>query len=65
MGDMIVVDAHLDIDALLSVEDGHTIAVEARQRVLQRHRVLNVMTHVDPTRRPGVGQAAVPCPAAD
>jgi len=52
MGDMIVVDAHIEVDASISVEAGHDIAVDARQRVLQRHRVLNVMTHVDPWRRP-------------
>jgi cation diffusion facilitator family transporter len=52
MGDMIVVDAHLEVDAEISVESGHDIAVEARQRVLQRHRVLNLMTHVDPWLRP-------------
>jgi cation diffusion facilitator family transporter len=52
MGDMIVVDAHLEVDAAISVEAGHDIAVEARQRVLQRHRVLNLMSHVDPFRRP-------------
>ncbi len=52
MGDLIVVDAHLEVDALLTVEQGHDIAVAARQRVLQRHRVLNLMTHVDPWRRP-------------
>jgi cation diffusion facilitator family transporter len=52
MGDMIVVDAHLEVDANLSVEAGHDIAVVARDRVLQRHRVLNLMTHVDPWRRP-------------
>jgi cation diffusion facilitator family transporter len=52
MGDMIVVDAHLEVDAMLSVEAGHDIAVQARVRVMQRHRVLNLMTHVDPWRRP-------------
>jgi cation diffusion facilitator family transporter len=52
MGDMIVVDAHLEVDAKLTVEQGHDIAVAARDRVLQRHRVLNLMTHVDPYRRP-------------
>lgn len=52
MGDMVVVDAHIEVDAQISVEEGHDIAVEARQRVLQRHRVLNLMTHVDPWRRP-------------
>ena len=48
MGDMVVVDAHLEVDAQITVEEGHDIAVEARQRVMQRHRVLNLMTHVDP-----------------
>jgi cation diffusion facilitator family transporter len=57
MGDMIVVDAHIEVDAGISVEAGHDIAVEARQRVLQRHRVLNLMTHVDPWRRPDLDHA--------
>ncbi len=52
MGDMIVVDAHLEVLATLTVEAGHDIALLARQRVLQRHRVLNLMTHVDPANRP-------------
>jgi cation diffusion facilitator family transporter len=52
MGDMIVVDAHIEVDANITVEAGHDIAVLARQRVLQRHRVLNLMTHVDPWKRP-------------
>ncbi|MES2634526.1 MAG: cation diffusion facilitator family transporter [Pseudomonadota bacterium] len=52
MGDMIVVDAHIEVDGNLTVEAGHDIAVEARQRVMQRHRVLNLMTHVDPWLRP-------------
>lgn len=51
MGDMIVVDAHLEVDASLNVEAGHDISVEARNRVLQRHRVLNLMTHLDPWHR--------------
>lgn len=57
MGDLIVVDAHLEVDANISVEAGHDIAVVARQRVLQRHRVLNLMTHVDPWRRPDLDHA--------
>ena len=52
MGDMILVDAHLEVDATITVEAGHDIAVAARTRVLQRHRVLNLMTHIDPWRRP-------------
>lgn len=60
MGDMIVVDAHLEVPADLTVEQGHDIAVEARRRVMQRHRVLNLMTHVDPWRRPDLDHAAPP-----
>jgi cation diffusion facilitator family transporter len=58
MGDMIVVDAHLEVDATLSVEQGHDIAVAARDRVMQRHRVINMMTHVDPFKRPDRDHAA-------
>lgn len=57
MGDMLLVDVHLEVDATLSVEAGHDIAVEARRQVMQRHRVLNVMTHVDPWRRPDLDHA--------
>jgi cation diffusion facilitator family transporter len=52
MGDMIVVDAHIEVDAAITVEAGHDIAVDARQRVMQRHRVLNLMAHVDPWQKP-------------
>ena len=62
MGDMIIVDAHLEVDGTLTVEQGHAIAVEARNRVMQRHRVLHLMTHVDPWRRPEVVHAT---PAPD
>jgi cation diffusion facilitator family transporter len=62
MGDMIVVDAHLEVDANITVEAGHDIAVEARQRVLQRHRVLNLMTHVDPWHRPDLDHVAPVAP---
>lgn len=48
MGDLIVVDVHLEIDANLTVAQGHEIALDARNSVMKRHRVLNVMTHVDP-----------------
>ena len=52
-GDMIVADAHIEVDATLTVEAGHDIAVEAR------HRVLNLMTHVDPSKRPDLDDGAV------
>lgn len=51
MGDQVIVDAHIEVDARLSVEAGHDIAVEARRRVMGNHRVINMMTHVDPWRR--------------
>lgn len=49
LGDMVAVDVHLEVDGNLTVRQGHDIAVLARDRVLQHHRVLNLMTHVDPT----------------
>lgn len=52
MGDMTIVDVHLEIDGSQTVTQGHAIAVNARQRVLDQHRVLDVMTHVDPV-QPG------------
>ena len=48
MGDMILVDAHIEVDASLTVEVGHDIGLAARHAVMQRHRVLNLMTHIDP-----------------
>ena len=62
MGDMIVVDAHLEVEATLTVEAGHNIAVAARARVLQRHRVLDLMTHVDPWHRPDLDHSTPPVP---
>ena len=57
MGDMLVVDAHIEVKADITVEEGHNIAVEARRQVLQRHRVLNLMTHIDPWKRPDLDHA--------
>jgi cation diffusion facilitator family transporter len=47
-GDLILVDVHLEVDADMTVAQGHTIAVEARRRVMAAAPVLNLMTHVDP-----------------
>ena len=60
---MLVVDAHLEVDAAITVEAGHDISVLARQRVMQRHRVLNLMTHVDPWKRPDLDHATLAGPA--
>ena len=48
MGDMIMVDAHLEVDGALSVRQGHDIASSARDRVMANPPVLDVMTHLDP-----------------
>ena len=64
MGDMIMADAHIEVDAQLTVEAGHDIAVEARRRVMQRHRVLNLMTHVDPWKRPDLDHPVATPPTA-
>ena len=48
MGDMIMVDAHLEVDGALSVWEGHDIANRARDRVMRQLPVLDVMTHLDP-----------------
>jgi cation diffusion facilitator family transporter len=58
MGDMIVVDAHLEVLATLTVEQAHDITVAAQQRVMQHHRVLHLLTHIDPYKRPDLDHAA-------
>ena len=60
MGDMIVVDAHLEVKATLTVEQAHDITVAAQQRVMQHHRVLHLLTHVDPYRRPDLDHLVEP-----
>ncbi len=49
MGDMILVDVHIEVEANISVKEGHDIAVAARLAVMtSMPAVLNVMSHVDP-----------------
>ncbi len=48
MGDMILVDVHIDVDADATVMVGHNIALAARNQIMKELPVLNVMTHVDP-----------------
>lgn len=48
MGDMIWVEVDIEMDGQLTIEAGHAIAVEARQRVMADLPVLDVMTHFDP-----------------
>lgn len=48
MGDLAMVDVHILVDGRISVSEGHYIAASARQRVLDAHRVLDVLVHIDP-----------------
>lgn len=48
MGDMILVDVHIEVDANSTVQTGHDIALAARNQIMQELPVLNVMTHIDP-----------------
>lgn len=48
MGDMILVDVHIEVDANSTVQAGHDIALAARNQIMRELPVLNVMTHIDP-----------------
>ena len=47
-GDLALVDAHILVDPLISVSEGHYIAETARARLLTDARVLDALIHVDP-----------------
>lgn len=49
MAHQALVDAHVQVDARISVSEGHRIAESARVRVLREHtEVLDVLVHIDP-----------------
>lgn len=48
LGDMIWVEVDLEMDATLTIAQGHAIAVKARAKVMANEHVLDVMTHFDP-----------------
>ncbi len=48
VGDLLMVDVHIEVDGHLTVHAGHAIAEEAQARVLARHHVVDVLTHLDP-----------------
>jgi cation diffusion facilitator family transporter len=48
MGDLAMVDAHILVDPLISVSEGHYIAESARARLLTNSRVVDALIHVDP-----------------
>jgi cation diffusion facilitator family transporter len=47
-GDLALIDAHILVDPMISVSEGHYIAESARARVLTDNRVLDALIHVDP-----------------
>ncbi|TCT11032.1 cation diffusion facilitator family transporter [Paralcaligenes ureilyticus] len=57
MGDMIWVEVDLEMDATLTIAQGHAIAEDARNRVMQHEAVLDVTTHFDPVQ---VNRAGAP-----
>lgn len=48
MGDEAIVDAHILVDPLISVSEGHYIAELARARALTDPHVISALIHVDP-----------------
>jgi cation diffusion facilitator family transporter len=49
MAHQALVDAHVQVDARISVSEGHRIAESARARILREHQeVLDVLVHIDP-----------------
>ncbi len=48
MGDFILVDIHIEVDANSTVQQGHDIALKASDLVKSKLPVLSVMSHVDP-----------------
>jgi len=62
LGDMIWVEVDLEMDAELTIAQGHTIAEAARTRVMSHEPVLDVMTHFDPVR---VEKTSGPTPDPD
>ena len=50
MGDMLMVDAHIDIDTDITVEAGHVIVPSAQDAVRARRSVPGMIAHADPWR---------------
>ncbi|MBI3525483.1 MAG: cation transporter [Betaproteobacteria bacterium] len=56
MAHQVLADAHIQVDARISVSEGHRIAETARSRVLAAHpEVLDVLVHVDAEEDTGAG----------
>ena len=62
---MMLIDAHGEVDAAITVENGHDIAIAARRILMARHRVQLLMTHVDPWHRPDLDHDRVGATTAE
>ncbi len=66
MAHQALVDAHVQVDARISVSEGHRIAESARARVLREHpEVLDVLVHIDPEDDLGPDFAAARLPSRE
>jgi divalent metal cation (Fe/Co/Zn/Cd) transporter len=66
MAHQALVDAHVQVDARISVSEGHRIAESARARVLREHQeVLDALVHIDPEDDLDPDLAAARLPARD
>lgn len=48
MADLFLIDVHIEVDGQKTVQEGHSIALAARDAVLDKYPVLNVTIHIDP-----------------
>ncbi|KAF4513839.1 UNVERIFIED_CONTAM: hypothetical protein B566_EDAN016734 [Ephemera danica] len=66
MAHQALVDAHVQVDARMSVSEGHRIAELARAHVLREHpEVLDVLVHIDPEDDFSPDFAAAPLPSRE
>ena len=65
MGDWAVIDVHVEVDAHLSVSEGHYIAEHISARVKDLHRVAECTVHIDPGRVRRLPQVLALAPRTD
>lgn len=51
LGDMVNVDVHIEVDSMLSVVEGHEIAMRVAEQLKNLNEVIGVMVHIDPRAR--------------
>lgn len=48
MGDMIFVDVHIDLDANMTVQESHDIALKMKEGIIAKLPVIDMSIHIDP-----------------